>query len=190
MCEHSLEVKYLVRSLNPAVGLRIGLSNKSMEKILLEQIKDPALIEDFEKTVFGYMLQDKLIYNVPFKPMVGRPFKSAAEVLTHFSKRGPVDLVAEIKYDGERTQIHYENGEVNLFSRNFDSQNKKFWLLKERLELHFQKQKTQEFQLFKWQNINKFILDGEIVYVNEKGNFLEFQQIDRKQKENATMNMN
>lgn len=74
--------------------------------------------------------------------MVGRPFKSAAEVLAHFSKRGPIDLIAEIKYDGERTQIHYENGEVNLFSRNFESQNKKFWLLKERLELHFERQKT------------------------------------------------
>ena len=56
ICKNPLEIKYLVRSLNPAVGLRIGLSNKSMEKVLLEEIKDPSLITDFEKTVFGYML--------------------------------------------------------------------------------------------------------------------------------------
>jgi hypothetical protein len=56
LCKHCLELKYLVRSLNPAVGLRIGLSNKSMEKILVDHIKDPDLIEEFEKTVFGYKL--------------------------------------------------------------------------------------------------------------------------------------
>lgn len=34
-----------------------------------------------------------------------------------------IDLIAEVKYDGERTQVHYQNGQVNLFSRNFESQN-------------------------------------------------------------------
>lgn len=84
MCENSLEIKYLVRSLNPAVGLRIGLSNKSMEKVLLEEIKDPETISDFEKTVFGYSLQKQLSYNLPCRPMVGRPFKTAEEVISHF----------------------------------------------------------------------------------------------------------
>ena len=56
MCNDPLEVKYLVRSLNPAVGLRIGLSNKSMEKVLLEEITDPSLLSDLEQSVFGYML--------------------------------------------------------------------------------------------------------------------------------------
>jgi ATP-dependent DNA ligase len=44
MCQSPIEIKYLVRSLNPAVGLRIGLSSKSMEKVLLEHIKDPEII--------------------------------------------------------------------------------------------------------------------------------------------------
>jgi hypothetical protein len=34
-----LEIKYLVRCLNPATGLRIGLSNKSMEKAFLEYVQ-------------------------------------------------------------------------------------------------------------------------------------------------------
>jgi len=78
--------------------------------------------------------------NVPFKSMVGRAVKSPEEAIETFlkdenrknkeSQKTTVDIIAEIKYDGERTQIHYQNGEVNLFSRNFESQNKKFWLLK------------------------------------------------------------
>ena len=68
-----------------------------------------------------------------------------------------------------------------MFSRNFDSQNKKFWLLRERLQLFFEKC-NQDFQLYKWQNVKDFIIDGEIVYVDDDGEFLEFQQIDRKHK--------
>ena len=94
--------------------------------------------------------------------MVGRPVKTPEEGFKHFvtqklkgtkvkaSGDEVVDIIAEVKYDGERTQIHYDNGEVNLFSRNFDSQNKKFWLLKERLELFFEKCRSQQFSLFKW----------------------------------------
>ena len=32
--------------------------------------------------------------------------------------------------------------------------------------------------------IENFILDGEIVYVDGNGNFMEFQEIDRKFKNN------
>ena len=88
------------------------------------------------------------------------------------------DLIVEVKYDGERTQIHFENGKVNLFSRNFDSQNKRFWLLKQRLELFFES-KVLDFQMNKTK-IDDFILDGEIVYVDSQGNFMEFQEIERK----------
>jgi len=77
-----------------------------------------------------------------------------------------VDIIAEIKYDGERTQIHYRDGVVNLFSRNHKVQNQKFWLLKERLELYFKRQRESAFSPSKWQGIESFILDGEVVYVD------------------------
>ena len=52
-----LDIKYIVRSLNPAVGLRIGLSNKSLEKCLINQYgHDKQVIEEFEKNVFGYSI--------------------------------------------------------------------------------------------------------------------------------------
>ena len=39
-CKNSIELKYLVRCLNPATGLRIGLSSKSMEKSFLEHVRE------------------------------------------------------------------------------------------------------------------------------------------------------
>lgn len=148
-CRSSLEMKFIIRCLHPS-GLRIGLSSKSMEKSLLEYLSSlendhDAIVQDFEQNIFGYRIStptsnDSALLNVPLKPMVGRPVKNAAEALKTLTKKSEThaDLIAEIKYDGERTQIHYQNGKINLFSRNFDSQNKRFWLLKQRLEQHFE----------------------------------------------------
>lgn len=143
-CGSPLSLKYLVRSLNPTTGLRIGLSGRSLEKCFLkfaEEYKQASTIEEFERDIFGYRIggESKVILNIPFKAMIGRPSKTADEVIEHFQKRDkekkPLDLIAEIKYDGERSQIHYDGKTVNLYSRNFTSQNQKFYLLKERLEL-------------------------------------------------------
>ena len=69
--------------------------------------------------------------------MLGRAARNVDEAFEMLAKSGPVDIIAEIKYDGERTQVHYSKGKVNLFSRNFESQNDKFWMLREKLEMHF-----------------------------------------------------
>ena len=186
----STEIKFILRCLHPS-GLRIGLSNQSMEKSLLQYLQESgnqSLVQDFEKNIFGYRISSdsgsSLLMNVPLKPMVGRPVKNAKEAVSTLQKKKKgeeekkSDLIVEVKYDGERTQIHFENGKVNLFSRNFDSQNKRFWLLKQRLELFFES-KVLDFQMNKTK-IDDFILDGEIVYVDSQGNFMEFQEIERK----------
>lgn len=33
------------------------------------------------------------------------------------------NVICETKYDGERTQIHYDKGKITLFSRNAEQQN-------------------------------------------------------------------
>ena len=50
----------------------------------------------------------------PCKPMLALACKSTADVL----KRTPNGSFAEIKYDGERIQIHMERGAFKCFSRN------------------------------------------------------------------------
>ena len=104
-CQQAVELKYLVRMLSPA-GLRIGISNKSFEKCLLNYISSlqnkSELLSDFEQNIFGYRIEEKSdvsVIGVPLKPMVGRPAKSIEEVLNEMKP----DLICEIKYDGERT---------------------------------------------------------------------------------------
>ena len=109
------ELRYLVRSF-ANTGLRIGLSTKTVESTVHERYgNDENVLALFEKEIFGYRLRNltdlpsKAIYHVPIKPMTGKSAKDAADLLASLSKK--VDrnrLVADYKYDGERTQIHWD----------------------------------------------------------------------------------
>ena len=96
--------------------------------------------------------------------MAGRAAKSPENVLETLGKS--VDrarLVADYKYDGERTQVHLHHSktgfkkrsQIDLFSRNFDRQNSKFWHFKALLERSVDKRSPLDF-----------IIDGEIVYLD------------------------
>ena len=54
--------------------------------------------------------------------MLGKPAKDPKEALKNLKKFLSDDamILAEYKYDGERTQIHFDGNTVNLYSRNFD----------------------------------------------------------------------
>ena len=106
--------------------------------------------------------------------MVGRAAKDAEDVLKVLGKK--VDrsrLVADFKYDGERTQLHVQRQpsgpSLKMFSRAFDSQNSKFWHLEGLLKQRLQRNDKHDF-----------IVDGEIVYVDKQDKFLPFQAIERK----------
>jgi ATP-dependent DNA ligase len=44
------------------------------------------------------------IYHIPIKPMIGKPVGSATDIQSTLGKKvDPKRLVAEFKYDGERT---------------------------------------------------------------------------------------
>ena len=172
-CQSLEELRFLVRSF-ANTGLRIGLSTKSVENCILEYFTTSTdensvrRLEDFERNIFGYRIQKlhlmqgnpEAVYNVPIKPMVGRAAKDPQDVLKVLGKDvNRSGLVADFKYDGERTQLHYSNQRsgalLKMFSRACDSQNRKFWhfegLLKERLPPT---------------TTSDFIIDGEIVYVD------------------------
>ena len=85
------ELRYLVRSFANK-GLRIGLSIKSVENVILEKYLDDDL-EQFEREVFGYRLRhlaagpSKAMYHVPIKSMVGKPVTSADQVQGALNKK-------------------------------------------------------------------------------------------------------
>lgn len=145
-------MRYLVRALSPS-GLRIGLNSKSIEHTLLkvshELVSDPDIefsladardfINYFESEVFGYSIRSETKFGLPSRVMLGRAAKSADEVVQMFTTKGYKQAVVDFKYDGERTQIHYDPNEVKdkkvrMFSRNFESQDAKFSRLKQQLE--------------------------------------------------------
>ncbi|CAH8560694.1 unnamed protein product [Dicrocoelium dendriticum] len=54
--------------------------------------------------------------NIPIKPMLAEPCRSAAQALSKSCTDGW--LLAEIKYDGERIQIHKDGDQYHYFSRS------------------------------------------------------------------------
>ena len=143
LCQSDDELRFLVRSF-ANTGLRMGLSTKSVEKCIIEYFTNLAdeesdksalqRLQEFEKSIFGYRIQSLSqeesvpIYGVPVKAMVGKAAKSPANVLETLGKNiDRTRLVADHKYDGERTHIHHHSStysqshaRISLFSRNFD----------------------------------------------------------------------
>ena len=56
----------------------------------------------------------QLCHNIPVKPQLARPAKSLEDVVN----RCPNGFYSEIKYDGERIQIHKHNGAFSFWSRS------------------------------------------------------------------------
>uniref|UniRef100_H3G5C8 DNA ligase n=1 Tax=Phytophthora ramorum TaxID=164328 RepID=H3G5C8_PHYRM len=60
----------------------------------------------------------------PVSPMLARPTKAYAMVFDRFEGK---PFTCEYKYDGERAQIHIlPNGEIAIFSRNFENSTERF----------------------------------------------------------------
>jgi DNA ligase-3 len=87
----------------------------------------------------------------PVKPMLARACQSVEEAI----QRCPRGLYAEIKYDGERVQIHMQKGEFKCYSRN----------LKPVLEHKVAQVKDYIPQST---NADTIVLDGEILLVDFK----------------------
>ena len=107
---------------------------------------------------------------------VGRPIKmmlaQRVSELSEVSKKMPGKVSVEGKYDGERVQAHKdEEGKINLFSRRLEKITEQFPDLVEYLE----KVKAKEF-----------IVEAEIIAIDDKGNHLPFQTLmQRRRKHNV-----
>ena len=113
----------------------------------------------------------KMTPGVPCKPMLAKPTKGISIIFKRFENK---KFTCEYKYDGLRGQLHYKNGDVQLFSRNLENMTNIYpdilKLLKEKIDPS---------------KVQSFIADSEIVAFDTQHNkILPFQVLmSRKKKE-------
>lgn len=109
---------------------------------------------------------------LPVAPMLAKPTKAITEVLERLSGQA---FTAELKYDGERAQIHLlEDGSVCVFSRNSENTSEKYpelgGIVKEAIAAGGGK-------------ATSLVVDSEVVaYDREKGVLLPFQVLSTRKK--------
>jgi DNA ligase-1 len=113
--------------------------------------------------------QFKVIVFNPIRPMLADRVKSEQEAIEKMGKK----FAAEFKLDGERVQIHLENGRVDIFSRRLENIQRYYPDIVENIP--------------KSLNVQNAILEAEAVAINEDtGDFLPFQELmHRRRKYNV-----
>lgn len=106
----------------------------------------------------GKEVDAKISVMTPMLPMLAQPCKSVEDAI----KKCPNGMYSEIKYDGERVQVHKKGSKFQYFSRSLKP------VLNHKIE-HFKKYIPQAFPL-----ADDLILDSEILMVDSTGKPLPF----------------
>lgn len=120
-----------------------------------------------------------LTAGIPVTPMLAKPTKGVREVLTRFEA---VDFTCEWKYDGERAQVHrQEGGQIGIFSRNSEDTSGKYpdlgIVLKEAMGGVEGGEATA---------VHSCVLDGEVVaYDREKHSLMPFQILSTRARKDV-----
>lgn len=104
---------------------------------------------------------------------VGRPIKmmlaQRVEILDDVQKKMPGNVAVEGKYDGERVQVHKDKkGKIVLFSRRLENITEQFPDLVRNVE--------------KYVHAKQFVIEGEILAVDAKGEALPFQTLMQRRR--------
>ncbi len=117
---------------------------------------------------------------IPVKPMLAKPTRGVGEVLGRFTG---IQFTAEYKYDGERAQIHINEGGkvVDIFSRNSEHMTEKYPDVVETLrEMLSIVNKNGQVKL------DSAIIDAEVVaYSREEHKILPFQTLSTRARKNV-----
>eukprot|EP00758_Cryptobia_borreli_P012888 Tbor_TRINITY_DN5787_c0_g1::TRINITY_DN5787_c0_g1_i1::g.20852::m.20852/K10747/LIG1; DNA ligase 1 len=106
---------------------------------------------------------------LPVHPMLAHPTSGVSALLNKFNERR---LTCEYKYDGERGQLHYD-GKFHIFSRNSEIHTTKYPDVIQMLPETFDKN-----------IIHNFIIDSEVVAVDEFGKMQNFQTLQHRGRKN------
>ncbi|MEM4264142.1 MAG: ATP-dependent DNA ligase [Candidatus Woesearchaeota archaeon] len=104
--------------------------------------------------------------------MVGRPIQmmlaQRVQKITMIQEKMPGLIDVEEKYDGERMQVHVQNGKIVIFSRRMENITAQFPDVAEQIKKNIR--------------AKSFIVEGECVAVDTKGNLLPFQVLMQRRR--------
>lgn len=195
-----LELKWIVSILNRS--LSIGISRKVAFQVFNEfrsglckeneSLLSLREIDEAGSDIFGIRASEEMepgetdqkakgvILGSPIPPMLARPVANVDEFLKTVARKGYSAILLEKKFDGERVQIHFEEGKLlKLFSRSLETYDSKYSFLHGPL--------LKELPLVG----SSCVLDGEIIGVNEIGeeDFSVLQKLGRKSGDSVTEEM-
>ncbi|KAL4956826.1 ATP-dependent DNA ligase [Aspergillus filifer] len=117
------------------------------------------------------LLRCGLQLHIPLMPMLGSITRDLSEMLTKLQGR---DFTCEFKYDGQRAQVHCdETGKVSIFSRHLEQMTEKYPDL------------VSLVPQIRGEGVSSFILEGEVVAVDENGELQAFQILTNRAKKNV-----
>lgn len=113
---------------------------------------------------------------LPVMPMLAKPSRSIAEVLTRFEG---MRFTCEYKYDGERAQIHgLADGSIRIYSRNAEDHTRKYPDVMEQILQAVGSSSEQP----------SFILDSEVVaFDRDAQRILPFQYIQQRARKHVSL---
>lgn len=113
-----------------------------------------------------------LTMHIPLRPMLGSITRDLSEMLTKLQGR---DFACEFKYDGQRAQIHCdEGGKVSIFSRHLEVMTDKYPDLVELIPK------------IRGEGVDSFIMEGEVVAVDrETGELKNFQALTNRARKDV-----
>jgi DNA ligase-1 len=187
-CSHSLRIGCAQASFLIAVGYGLALREsfikgkganaddavsigKRFKKVYHRHpLLDELVIEFLQSSSFGSVEKKfHLSVGIPVLPMLAKPAKSLDEIRSRFAG---AQITAEYKYDGERGQIHGNDGTVRMFSRNVKDMTQQFADI---IPLILENVKA-----------DNFIIDSEIVaYDVERKVILPFQTLMHRSRKGS-----
>lgn len=113
-----------------------------------------------------------LALHIPLRPMLGSITRDLSEMLTKLQGR---DFACEYKYDGQRAQVHCDDGgKVSIFSRHLELMTDKYPDLVELVPR------------IRGEGVSSFIMEGEVVAVDrETGELKNFQTLTNRARKDV-----